>query len=154
MIRIEFIGRDTFGIKLQQTGGTIVAAVKRSILQSVMQLHRYIVSVKLQGNPLNYRTGNLTRATYFTQPIDNNGVISATVETSSELAPYGFVHEYGGTFSIREHLRRGPSGGMFTVREHMATFPERSYLRAGLQDIQDVFGSNMSTEIQKALDTL
>ena len=153
ILTANITGRDSLNLKLSETGANIVTSTKRGLLRAVLKLQRYIVTVKLQGgNPLHHRTGNLQRATVYTEPIENNGVITATVGTSN-LAPYGFVHEYGGTFSIPAHARTSVLGKVYTVREHSATFSERSYLRSSLAENKDMILEAIENEILKAVSS-
>ena len=129
--------------RVAQTGPRVADRVTRSIRQIVIGGQSQIVRDRLHGgNPLNARTGNLSRAV--NQDVD----VGADRITGSigvdKTAPYGAVHEYGGTFDIpahevREHLSKSRSGNEFTVRAHIvaghsATFPERSFLRSWLRD--------------------
>ena len=151
ILTANLVGRETLNVKLAQMGEKIVEASKRGMLRAILKLQKYIVTVKLQGgNPLHHRTGNLQRATVYTEPVEQSGVITATVGTSN-LAPYGKVHEYGGTFSIPEHSRTSVLGNVFTVRQHSATYPERSYLRSSLAENRQMIYDAIEEEILKGV---
>jgi phage gpG-like protein len=152
MITVRMEGLDRLTVSMIETGEKITTTVKGSLLRTVIKLQRYIVTKKLQGgSPLHHRTGNLQRATVYTEPVQNSdGSIVVTVGTSN-LAPYGRVHEFGGQFTIREHLRTSKNGKSFTVRAHLANFPERSYLRSSLAENKAQIQKDMEEAIRKAL---
>lgn len=101
------------------------------------------------GNPLHQRTGHLERSTVFRME-QSPGIVTGIVAVGKE-APYGKVHEYGGTFTIREHEATSRRGNRFTVREHSATFPERSFMRAGLTDRADAIIAGMRKAALEAI---
>lgn len=116
-------------------------SVYRTMLKIVIRLQRHVVMNKLQGQVLHHRTGHLQHSVTF--KVDREtGEVTGIVGVGKE-APYGKVHEYGGTFEIPEHLAhwvKGPGHGRtahlasWTVRSHSATFPARSFLRTSLDD--------------------
>jgi hypothetical protein len=90
------------------------------------------VQRRLTGDVLHVRSGKLLRSAH-NQVIQTSTVIRGTVQAGA-LAPYGYVHEYGGTFTIPAHLSASRLGKQFTVRKHQATFPERAYMRPSLAE--------------------
>ena len=99
-------------------------------------LQAYIKTQKLQGQVLAHRSGKLTRSIE-QQVVDQGRTFTAVVQAGS-LAPYGAIHEYGGTFQIPEHMSHSRlSQKTWTVRSHTATFPERSFMRSSLKEYRD-----------------
>jgi phage gpG-like protein len=119
--------------RLAQFGPRLQAGVERSIRQIVIQGQSEIVRDKLHGgNPLFARSGNLSRAVQ--QSVEADGdAITGTIGVD-RTAPYGAVHEYGGTFDVREHIATSKLGKQFTVKAHSVTYPERSFMRSWLSE--------------------
>ena len=106
---------------------------ERSIRQIVIEGQSEIVRDKLHGGtPLFSRSGNLARAV--PQDVEADGAAITGTIGVARTAPYGAVHEYGGTFDVREHISTSRLGNQFTVRAHSATYPERSFLRSWLAE--------------------
>ncbi len=97
--------------------------------------------LKVSGPVLKNRTGHL-RAGINAQFDETDTSITGSAGINSGKARYPAVHEFGGTFKIREHLRLltqvfgkpVEKRRMITVRAHTATYPERSYLRSTLRE--------------------
>jgi phage gpG-like protein len=117
-----------FGPKIQQN-------VERTIRQIVIEGQSEIVRNKLHGgDPLFSRSGNLARAVQ--QAVESDGdAITGTIGVD-QTAPYGAVHEYGGTYDVRAHISTSRLGKQFMVKAHSVTFPERSFLRSWLSENQ------------------
>jgi phage gpG-like protein len=119
--------------RLAQFGPRIQAGVERSIRQIVIEGQSEIVRDKLHGgNPLFSRSGNLARAVQQDVEADGDAIVG-TIGVD-RTAPYGAVHEYGGTFDVREHIATSRLGKSFTVKAHTMTVPERSFLRSWLSE--------------------
>jgi phage gpG-like protein len=131
--------------RVAQFGPRLQAGVERSIRQIVIEGQSEIVRNKLHGGtPLFSRSGNLARAVR--QDVEADGsAITGTIGVD-RTAPYGAVHEYGGTFDVREHISTSRLGNQFTVKAHSATYPERSFLRSWLAENQ----SRIVSEIEQA----
>jgi hypothetical protein len=138
--------------RLRGRGAGLRSSVQECFDRISKDLQRSIQNDYLEGQVLHHRTGllkgsvrrwvewggNYTGAGPFT--------ISAVVQGGGGLAAYGAIHEYGGTFTIPEHMahrtkkgtrtmrRAGihPIADSWTVQAHQATFPERSFMRAAL----------------------
>lgn len=125
--------RENVRIFLSNYGRELPQSITRAMLEIVARLQAYIRTQKLRGgNPLYQRTGRLSRAVN-TNVTTSGNTVTGTVGVGPE-APYGAVHEHGGTFTVREHMSRSIKGRSFSVREHMATFPTRSFLRSSLAE--------------------
>jgi phage gpG-like protein len=109
-----------------------------AVAEQAVNLQGYIKTSKRSGDPLNRRSGTLSRSINVLMQTGANE-ITASVGTNVE---YAAIHEFGGTVTVREHIRRQTQ--VFgrelsepievTVRAHPATYPERSFLRSALLD--------------------
>lgn len=115
---------------LEQRGEKVVTAVAGEMTRVLVEV-RSTVMANLSGGVLEQRSGNLARSVSAPNVTTSTGDITGLI-TQGKEAPYGVVHEYGGTFTVREHLRRTKKG-MATVRSHSATYPERSFMRSALE---------------------
>ncbi len=120
------------------------------MLRIVIGLQRYVILNKLEGQALHHRTGNLERSVVYSEPEESGGVISATVGVT-DLAPYGRIHEYGGTVDVREHMATSRNGNPYMVRAHTATFPERSFLRTSLSENEGSITEQIQQAVNQAL---
>jgi phage gpG-like protein len=136
--------------RLAQFGPRIQAGVERSIRRIVIEGQSEIVRDRLHGgNPLFSRSGNLARAVQ--QQVDSDGdAITGTIGVD-KTAPYGAVHEYGGTFDVREHISTSRLGKRFLVLAHTVTFQERSFLRSWLADNEGDIYAQIESAAQQAV---
>lgn len=136
--------------RLAQFGPKIQANVERSIRQIVIEGQSEIVRDKLHGgNPLFSRSGNLARAVQQDVASDADA-ITGTIGVD-RTAPYGAVHEYGGTFDVREHIATSRLGKSFTVKAHTMTVPERSFLRSWLSENRGEILAQVDQAAQEAV---
>lgn len=152
---IEAVIDNSAILRLAQFGPKLRTNVERSIRQLVIEGQSEIVRDKLHGgNPLFSRSGNLTRAVQPDVDNSNADAITGTIGVDRS-APYGAVHEYGGTFDVREYVRgtrlsvaksRINLRAAGVVRAHTATYPERSFLRSWLTENR----GNIYTQIDQA----
>jgi phage gpG-like protein len=133
MIEVKFTSDPS---KLAAYLRSIPNGVHTSLLSAMARitigLQSYIVSQKLQGQVLHHRTGNLGRNVAQEVREDTHGITG--IVGVGRTAYYGKVHEYGGSFMVREHVRTSKLGNQFSVRAHMATYPERSFMRTALAE--------------------
>jgi phage gpG-like protein len=136
--------------RLAQFGPRLQASVERSIRQIVIEGQSQIVRDKLHGgNPLFSRSGNLARAVQ--QQVDASGDSIVGTIGVDRTAPYGAVHEYGGTFDVREHISTSRLGKQFTVQAHTVTYPERSFLRSWLAENTTNIEARVEAAAQEAV---
>jgi phage gpG-like protein len=135
-----------------QVGRKIEESVERAMLRIVIQLQSDIRRNKLQGDPLHQRTGNLSREITTNDPRSDGGDILGIVGVA-RTAPYGEVHEMGGTFTIPEHMSTSRLGNRFSVRAHEATFPARSFLRSTLREQESGIREAIAKAVAQALAT-
>lgn len=134
---------------LQSMPPKLTAALYQEMQRQMIGLRNYIVANKLSGQVLDTKHGTLRRAQIPT--VEQQGNIIVGIEATDPTASkYGFLHEYGGTFTVREHLRN-TSHGTRTVREHSITFPERSYMRSSLREMTPTIREGLQAALNKAI---
>lgn len=146
---------------LERKLSRITEAMRDKLNATNLQLQQYIVTEKLEGDPLQQRHGGRGLAGSIRAiPAEVTGdVISGAVEGAGGTAWYGTLHEYGGTFNVPEHDRRsgfdkeGERMALLTksgavrkkvflvetgmVKAHTVTFPMRSFMRSSFEENQD-----------------
>lgn len=140
MIRAMVVGQEGVIVKLGQVEprvrGRLWAAVKAETINLVREAR-----LKASGPVLRVRTDKLRGG--INPKFDESEIaITGSAGINAGKAKYPAVHEYGGTVTIREHLRmmRVAFGRpvkvprKISVRAHSATYPERSYLRSSLRE--------------------
>lgn len=150
MIRLVQTGVNEFSARLRGTAPRIYDSVERALLRIMIELQRYIITQKLEGQVLHHRTGNLERAVVYTEPAMSGAIISATIGVS-KLAPYAKVHEEGGTVDVREHLRTSKLGKQFSVRAHLATYPARPFLHPSMIENEALIFRKLQIAVNQAL---
>lgn len=120
----------------------LASRLHQSILTSMsrigIHLQAYIQDQKLSGDPLAQRTGKLKGSIRF-QVQDRGDTVSVQVMGGGGIAPYGAVHEYGGTFNIPRHMSMSRLGKAYSVREHQATYPQRAFMVPSLEENEDLY---------------
>ena len=129
-------------------------ALKTTIREQVYALQAHVIARKLTGDVLHQRTGNLIRS--LTTEVTQSGDTTVGILGVGREAPYGAVHEMGGTFNVpqstvREHIRNG-----YTVREHIrrahsATYPQRSFLESSRNEREGDIRSAIEDTIAAAV---
>lgn len=151
MIRGYIIGGEQTIAKLGRLSRQGREAVRSSVQRLTLRLLAKVKSDKLTGQVLNVRTGRLRRSInqrVKTEPKGVYGLVGTNVE-------YARRHEYGGRVNVKAHTRmmrvawgkkvRNPR--KIQVRAHTVTYPERSFLRSALREMEP----NIREELRKAL---
>lgn len=153
-LKISFEGSDQRLIAfLKSRMQTVTAAVVARLNALMIGLQAHIVGDKLSGQVLHHRTGHLIDSTRLEPPtpeIVGPSVIGG-VQSGGPIAVYARVHEYGLTVSVPEHVRRTLRGGEATVRAYTASYPERSFMRTGLDDMRQTIISGLQGAVHEAL---
>ncbi len=147
MIMAEVIGLPELRAKLSRISAAQKIGLERGMMRALIHLQSYIRDNKLHGDPLHQRTGRLSQS-ITAGPVAWEGDNLTGIE-SSDNVEYGAVHEFGGTFTIKEHIAK--MSQMFgrelaepifvTVKEHPATYPQRSFMRSSLhEDLETIKG--------------
>ena len=136
----------------------VVDRVAIEMQRLTIRMQRVIASQKLEGIVLHHRTGRLIRSVHQDVEVKEGSVVGSVY--AGKDAPYGMVHEYGGTFHIPMHTRqmtrtwtelRGKSrrkvkaeGALVMVRAYDVTYPERSFMRSTLAEFKETFFDRMA----------
>lgn len=135
MLSLTFNGSDSRVIAwLQSSASELVAVLRLQLLQEMIETRDVVVEDKLSGDVLDVQSGTLRRAQHADVAVSGT-TITGAVSTDPSASKYGIVQEMGGTFNVREHLRRSSLGHEAWIREHSITFPERSFLRSTLAEM-------------------
>lgn len=159
MTTYELIGKDELVRKISEITPNVKANLEKSIFKLVIELQSKVQSDKLSGQVLKTRTGTLRRSIATKVTSDSNGTVGV-VGTNSD---YGLMHEFGfkGAENIKAHLRtiKQAWGKSITPREisvraftRTVDFPERSFLRSALTEMQGQIISEIDQVIIGALN--
>lgn len=130
--------------------------LQKAVAEAAIDLQAYIKTAKLSGDPLNRRSGTLSRSINVLMQNTADAVV-ASVGTNIE---YAAVHEFGLTVTVREHIRTQtqvfgrelPTPIQVTVAAHQAHYPERSFLRSALLDktpsIRETIGEALTEAVR------
>lgn len=121
------------------------SAVMRALVERIdywdLRLQQRIQQ-KLSGEVLHQRTGKLKRSIEVipAELDDAAGMISGRVVGAGGPAWYGKLHEFGGTFQVKQHTRKYVSKAgiqrLVTVSAHSVTFPARSFMRSSQDELR------------------
>lgn len=136
--------------------------LRQEMLAQMARAADWSRSNRLSGDPLNRRTGRLSRSV---TPFANSDGSRVQGGLSSNV-PYAHVHEKGGTFQIPAYTRRPArtktAGGRFKkrteeqqvssiqVKAHTATFPQRAFLRPALEANREQILEGLRASILRA----
>lgn len=173
---LDFSGTDErLKEKLLATHPRVLAQLLPAMNAQMLALESYIRGSKLEGQVLHHRTGKLEGSVNVDPSRVEGETVVGSVTQNTAIAPYGPVHEYGGTFTVREHTRRfalseggrrikllNKSGlvsqrkaiasvGEGIVREHEATYPERSFMRSSKTEKSDEIVEALRVEFVRVL---
>jgi hypothetical protein len=140
MIRAYVVGDEGVVAKLAQIHPRVLGYLRAAVRTETLNLVR-LAKEKVSGPVLKTKTGTLRRGINALFE-ETETSITGRAGIGKEKAKYPAVHEYGGVFTIREHLRRLTQAfgrlvkvpRQISVRAHTATYPERSYLRSSLRE--------------------
>jgi phage gpG-like protein len=146
MIRGELVGDKAVIRSLKEQQLRVVSGVERVVTRLVMKLLRR-VKLKLSDDVLHVRSGRLRRSIN-AQFTGKGAKVQGEVGTN---LPYGRVHEFGLTVTVEEHMRlvkkafgrslRTPVQSV--VHAHEVRYPERSFLRSALREMQPEIRSEL-----------
>lgn len=147
MIEGRVTGDDIVVARLERLGPTVRQALHDAMLAQVLRVQAAVVTSKLSGDPLHRRTARL--ASSITSKVEDRA--DGLVGRIGTNVVYGRVHELGGTFEVPAHERKTKSGKTSTVRAHTATFPQRSFLRSVLHELQPSIVDAIQASIARAV---
>jgi len=149
MISIQTQGADQLVDFLKGSGNKLQGGLQKAFARIAIRLQQYIVTQKLHGQVLHQRSGKLAGSVI--QRVESEGnKIAAIVQAGGLAVSYAGVHEYGGTFSVPEHMSASRLGKKFTVHQHNATYPERSYMRTSLEENVEMYIEEVNKAIEAA----
>lgn len=142
-------------IKLPEVG-SFESALGKTIKSLTLKLVGMVKEGKLSGQVLNVgkkKGGRLRRS--ISPAFENNGQTGIVGSNVS----YAKVHEYGGAITIPEHMRMMTkawgklvkSPRQITVKSHIANYPERSFLRSALKDLEPEIQPAIKQAIREAI---
>ena len=153
MISAKLVGGPEAAAKFKTAKPRIQAKLEETMLRWAIRLMRHVKEDKLSGQVLKNRTGRLRRSINYR--VEGTGT-SNMVTTVGTNVVYARPHEYGETVTVKAHLRmmtkawgrpvRNPRQIM--VKEHTVKYPERSFLRSALQDLEAQIREDLSKSIK------
>lgn len=149
-MRLELSGGRAIALAFDGAAERVVPAATTAMGDVTEFLRQAIIAQFLSGQVLSKQSGALQAA--MQGSVENVGgevIGTVGVDPASKAAVYGAVHEYGGLYTIPEHLRTSSLGNQFSVAAHTADFPERSFLRAALNDQEDQYVSIFLDRFQR-----
>jgi phage gpG-like protein len=158
MITISFNNTDKILIeKFVRMGDKLVGDVAFAMAKEMRNLSNYVKSAKLSGQVLHNRTGNLRRSVFPFSYMESRTAVVGKVAVGSE-APYGKIHEFGGSFVARRNLKR-PShlvtrrGGerVMTGSPFGIHFPARPFMHTSLQERRMVIMAGLRNAVNKSV---
>lgn len=153
MIDFKIEGGDATVRYLRTVSPVIQSEIDRTMRELAVKLTAKVKAEKLSGQVLRNRTGRLRRSINFRMAGEGSAHVVATVGTNLE---YGRIHELGGAVTIKEHLRmvrqawgRPIAPRQVLVRTHTAHFPERSFLRSALAELEPVIRAELAAAVNR-----
>lgn len=155
MIRMSVIGEDTTLASIDETYKAYLVAARNAVKKVGYRHESIIKTQKLQGQVLNRRSGRLSAGVH-TVFVDDDTSSSAITGIGPELL-YGKMHEEGGVFTVKEHLRMMTMAWgkpvanprEILVKEHSMTVPQRSFLRSTMREQAETDIQTVRDEVAK-----
>jgi phage gpG-like protein len=139
-IQVQVFGKTELVAKYKRISAALPSILQNSMNTQMVKLADYVRSSKLSGDPLNRRSGRLSRS------ISGSASTSGKIVTGvvgSKGVPYAHVHETGGDFEIPSHQRiismvfgRPIVPKSITIGTYTAHFPQRAFLKPSLSEKQ------------------
>jgi len=131
----QVVGAESVALKLRGEAVALRARIGKTVEQLGLETLRVVKSLYLSGAALGVRTGRLRRS--INEVYQESGdSLSSTVGTNVEYARFWELG-FSGTESVRQHLRRAPSGVESLVRAHerRVSVEARPFLQPALDDM-------------------
>lgn len=113
MISVVVTGDKAVAAKLGRMGDRVNAQVAREMRDTLIGMQSDVRTRKLSGDPLQQRTGNLSRSIHWDIK-GESGVAVGRLYAGGMAAPYAGIHEYGGIIMIPEYQRMVRGRGHYT----------------------------------------
>jgi phage gpG-like protein len=157
VITAYLIGDTQLIARLSAMPGKLRAGVGRAVLRLALLLQRKVQVEKLSGQVLKVKTGSL-RSSINIQVSEGATRVMASVGTNIR---YAGIHEFGGTQPGRTILPKrgralafefaGARRFFASVNRPAAHYPERSFLRSALREMQPEIRTELETAVHDAL---
>jgi len=131
----QVVGAESVALKLRGESAALRARIGKTVQELGLETLRVVKSLYLSGAALGVRTGRLRRS--INEVYQESGdSLSSTVGTNVEYARFWELG-FSGTESVRQHLRRAPSGVESLVRAHerRVSVEARPFLQPALDDM-------------------
>jgi phage gpG-like protein len=136
----------------------LLVTLQTHVLRFAIMLQGYVKAEKLSGDPLNRRTGNLSRSINFAPvKVDGNEVYSSVGTNLS----YGKVHELGLTIPAHTIQAVRAQALAFSWKGKLRFFksvqipdvkmPQRSFLRSSLRENSPQFVQEVDQAVKEAV---
>lgn len=122
--------------KLEQMRPRVDRAMLEAVTRLAIDLQRHVMQDKLSGQVLHVRTGTLRRSINY-RVQQSRDKTRAAVGTN---VSYAHINEYGGT--LVRHSMKGPG---------RAVYPERSFLRSAMKDLEDKIRQRIGEAVAEEL---
>src|ERR1039458_2287005 len=135
----------------------MISALADRLTWGMLRLQQKVQGEKLQGQVLHHRSGRLAASINAKPTTQEGSRLIGTVEGAGGPAWYGQLHETGGTFNVKEYIRRQgfDKKGNFIkllnhngsvraavnmtkqgiVKAHTVTFSQRSFMTSSLEEL-------------------
>jgi len=154
-------GTEQVAAKLKRLDAPLALKLADGMRETLIRMQSTVRTGKLSGQVLHQRTGNLSRSISYDVQTSARQFIEGQLYVGKE-APYGAVHEYGGTFTqhipSHERLIKMAFGQpieprVITVREftRTVTYPVRSFMRTTLAEYRQIFIDMVNRCVREAL---
>ena len=144
-------------LRFEELPGKVRTRLVIAVNKLTILMQAYVRGQKLAGQVLNYHTHHLQQAIQ-REVNETDTAVIGTVFVNESLAPYGAIHEFGGTIPGHEIVATKAAALAFLWHGKQAFFkrvyipdvhmPERSYLRSSLQDKRDDIVSEITEAVK------
>jgi len=152
MIAVEISG-ETLTLTVDyfdQLSERIYNSLVSAIIDVIRELKNLVVLGYLSGQVLKQVSGRL--ASSIAEDIEQTAdAITGKVVQRYDLAPYGHVHEQGGSFIIPAHIRHLKNGREVAVSSYIMEVPRRSFMEAALQELAERIKDRLVSAVRGAL---
>ena len=159
MINLSLVGGANVIRQFEKFPPSLATELRNTIQTLSFQLQSKVQQDKLSGQVLKTKTGTLRRSISH-RTHDSGNATYGVVGTNSN---YGMMHEFGfkGTENIKSHLRtikmawgKSIKPRQVTVKAHTrkVDYPERSFLRSALKEMETQIVTEIDTTVQRLLN--
>jgi phage gpG-like protein len=131
----QVVGAESVALKLRGEAVALRARIGKTVQELGLETLRLVKGVYLSGAALNRKKGDLSRSTNAKYE-EHGDSMTSSVGTNKVYARFWELG-FSGTESVRQHLRRAPSGVESLVRAHerRVSVEARPFLQPALDDM-------------------